>query len=627
MSPFTSASSLPTAAARVLALTLLLAAAQVFAHPHFVSALASPATELSAARAVFEANLDAIRRRDRDAYLACYLPSDSLARTGPAGFQLGYADLARNTGQGWPDFIEGSDLRLVWVKKGVVYGTYRYRVRFGATEQTGLSERFFLDTEDGWKIAVTSAFPAPPGTPPPPRAIVGGTLIDGTGRPPLKDAVVLLRDGKVECAGPRSACAIPAGVDTLDARGLWITPGLIDAHVHHSQTGWADGRPDALDVRAKHPYEETQRRLREHPEALHRSYLASGVTAVFDVGGYPWTVALQRSAEDDTRAPRVAAAGPLLSTLDHWLNLPAERQFIYLKDEASAREGVRYLKSLGVAAVKVWFIVAPGRDFDEMERCVAAAGEAARAASLPLIVHATGLKEAKAALRAGARLLVHSVFDQPVDAEFLDLAKQSGAIYCPTLTVAEGYGHMTESVASGRPPKIDDQNGAVDSLTVAHVLSTPEFGTGAKPATGPAAARARAAAAKQRAELTRTLAANLLAVHRAGIPVAMGTDAGNPLTLHGPSVHAEMEAMRKAGLSAMDVLVAATRGGAAAMGRADLGTVEAGKAADLLLVSGDPSRDVANLRRIAYVVRGGEVRPLAELRVRAASGAKAAAGR
>jgi len=110
---------------------------------------------------------------------------------------------------------------------------------------------------------------------------------------------------------------------------------------------------------------------------------------------------------------------------------------------------------------------------------------------------------------------------------------------------------------------------------------------------------------------------NLAKVHQAGIPIAMGTDAGNPLTLHGPSVYAEMEAMQEAGMSPADVLVAATRGGALAMGRLDdFGTIKAGKSADLLVIAGDPTRDIANLRKLRYVVRGGVMRALDELRER-----------
>ena len=563
--------------------------------------------DIAAARRVFEANLDAIRRRDRDAYLACYFDSPLLARTGPTGFELGFDSLRASAGSGWPDVFDARDLRLTWLADGVVYGTYRYRVRYGADEQSGISERVFRSTPQGWKIAVTTAFPALPGTPAPPRAIVGATLIDGTGRAPVRDAVVILRDGKIEAAGPRSRVRIPVGIDTLDARGCWLLPGLVDAHVHFSQTGWADGRPDALDLRSLYPYDQTISRLRTTPQRFHRAFLACGVTAVFDVGGYAWTFGLAREAERSTEAPHVSAAGPLLSTLDHWLNLPAEKQFIHLTDSTSAATGVAYLKSRGAAAVKVWFINRPGMDFAGMERAVGVAGAEARRAGLPLIVHATGLREAKAALRAGAKLLVHSVDDQPVDSEFLSLAKKNGTIYCPTLTVREGYVRMSEA-ARGVGVAIDDPNGAVDSLTRARIAGTQ--------------ADVRRLGLTPRAyrgglidSMNTMMAANLRAVHKAKIPIAMGTDAGNPLTLHGPSVYAEMEAMQKAGMPASAVIVASTLNGARAMGRADeFGTVEVGRAADLVIVGADPTRDVANLRRMRWVVRGGVVRSRDEMR-------------
>src|SRR5262249_47228643 len=143
-----------------------------------------------------------------------------------------------------------------------------------------------------------------------------------------------------------------------------------------------------------------------------------------------------------------------------------------LRDSASAAQGVHYLKTLGAAAVKVWFIVQPGSDFPAMERAVMAAGREARAAGLPLIVHATRIKGAKGALPARAALLVHSVDDANVDAEFLAMARRNHTIYCPTLTVRGGYVRMSEAVNEDRAPAIDDPTGAVDSLTRARVLAT-----------------------------------------------------------------------------------------------------------------------------------------------------------
>jgi len=569
--------------------------------------LADMNTDLAGARGVFERNLDAIRNHDAQAYLSCYLRSPLLARTGATGFALGYDSLAAGVGQGWPDLFEGLDLRLTPVHDGLVYGTYRYRVRYGATEQAGLSERLFVNTSGGWKIAMTSAFAAP-GTPPPPRAIVGGTVWDGSGRGPIRDAVVLVRDGKIEAVGSRRQVRVPAGVDTIDARGRWVLPGLIDTHVHFSQTGWVDGRPDALDLRAKYPYEQVEQRLREHPEVFQRAWLTCGVTSVFDVGGYAWTVAMAHAAEANPDAPHVSAAGPLLSTYDFWLNLPGERQFMYLADSTSAVEGVRYLKSIGADAVKVWFIVSAGSDLETMARNVMVAGAEAKRQGLPLIVHATGLAEAKAALRAGARLLVHSVMDLPVDAEFLRLAKEARASYCPTLTVIDGYGQLPLAARTGAAPAADDPLGAVDSLTRARVASTPDEARRVLGATPPLRDSTQS-------RTHRVMDANLLAVKRAGIPIATGTDAGNPFTLHGPSIFAEMEAMQHAGLTASEVLLATTRDAARAMSRADeLGTLEKGRSADLLIVPGDPTRDLSVLRRAQLVMRSGVARTTDEMR-------------
>jgi imidazolonepropionase-like amidohydrolase len=571
--------------------------------------------DVKAARALFEKNLQAIRDKNREAYLSCYLDSERLARTGPAGFQLGFKGLADTAGQGWPDHIDASDLRLTPVRPGLVYGTYRYRVRYGGREDAGLSERLFVQTPQGWKIAVSTAFSSLPGVPPPPRALVGATLVDGTGASPVRDAVVVLREGKIECAGPRSACPVPAGVDTTDLAGLWVTPGLIDAHVHFSQTGWADGRPDSIDTRSRHPYEGVISDLARHPERFGRSYLCSGVTAVFDVGGYAWTLGLPQWAEANPEVPRIAAAGPLLSTIDHWLNLPAERQFMVLTDPDAARAEVRYLADRGSAAVKVWYIVTPEQPVEKNAPAVRAAGEEARSRKLPLIVHATGLAEAKEALRAGAKLLVHSVGDLAVDDEFLDLARKNGTIYCPTLTVRDGYVRMFTAAAQHQAPQVDDPNGCLDPATRARVAETAQADS-PLPADRLQAYKARAD------EGNKVAAANLKRVADAGIPIAMGTDAGNPLTLHGPAVYAEMEAMQAAGLTPMAVLVASTRGAAQAMGREkDLGTVEKGKQADLLIIAADPTADAANLRKVRYVVRGGVMRTLAELQALATTAA------
>jgi len=564
--------------------------------PVLLVAQRAPRPDTVEARALFEANLDAIHKRDRARYLSYYLDSPALAVNGPGGLQLGYAPFAAQRDTTWPDSLIATDLELVQVRPGVVYGQYRYRVTQHGEMTLGTSERVFVKTARGWRIAVSTAFPAPPGVAPAPVALVGATLVDGTGAPPVPDAVVITRGGKVACAGTRAACPVPAGVDTMSVKGLWIIPGLVDAHVHFSQTGWVDGRPDALDLRERYPYDRTVADLEAHPERFFRAYICSGVTAVFDVGGYAWTWALRRRAETDPLAPHVAAAGPLLSTVDHWINLPDSKQILLVPSDSVARAAVRAHVARGSDAIKIWYIVRPGADTSALKAVVRTIADETHRLHARLIVHATGLWEAKDALRAGADVLVHGVLDRPVDDDFIGLARSRHVVYVPTLTVFDGYRQVAVRHFEPRYPV-----SCVDSATLARARSTDSL--------PPPANAAPDYVERQRARAAQILTqgeANLATVFRAGITVAMGTDAGNPLTLHGPSVYWEMEEMQAAGLTPMEVLVTATRNGARAMGRGqDLGTVEAGKLADLVVLGADPTAGIRNVRDVRYVMRAG----------------------
>ena len=561
---------------------------------------ADEAADLRHARVVFDENLAAIREKNREKYLSLYLKSDALVRTGATGFVTGFEAFAKGAGGQWPDSIEATDVRLTPIRPGVVYGSYRYRVRYGAVENVGISERLFVETPQGWKIGLTGAIDTP-GVPPSPRALTGATLIDGRGGAAIPNANVIVRDGKIDCAGTAAQCPVPQGIDVVDVKGLWITPGLVDAHVHFSQTGWADGRPDSLDLRPTYPYEMTIATLKASPDRYGHSYLCSGVTSVFDVGGYPWTLQLGDRFASDTTMPHIVAAGPLLSTMDHWLNLPAERQFIHLKDADAARTGVRYLAAQQAKAVKVWYL-------DDNAAAITAAGEEAAKVKLPLIVHATELDRAKAAVRAGAKLLVHNVRDKAVDDEFIALAKLNGTIVSPTLTVLRGYLRMFQSVLTRKAPVIDDPNGCVDENTRVKVASTAGLNASVTSAEQVQRREARTA------EFERISAANLKRLVDAGIPIATGTDAGNPLTLHGPAIYAEMEAMQAAGMTPAQVIASSTIIAARAAGLdAVTGTIEKGKSADLLVLAADPSIDVANFRKLRQVMRGGALRSMEDL--------------
>jgi hypothetical protein len=144
----------------------------------FISAAgcASPRVEASAsaartaadivdARRLFEENIDAIHKRDRSRYLATYTHTEALARNGPAGLELGYESWSARRDSTWPDTLIARNLRVLPLAPGVVYGTYCYTVTQNDTTSSGVSERVFVRTSAGWRIAVTTAFGLPPGAP------------------------------------------------------------------------------------------------------------------------------------------------------------------------------------------------------------------------------------------------------------------------------------------------------------------------------------------------------------------------------------------------------------------------------------------------------------------------------
>src|SRR2546428_4935913 len=163
--------------------------------------------------------------------------------------------------------------------------------------------------------------------------------------------------------------------------------------------------------------------------------------------------------------------------------------------------------------------------------------------------------------------------------------------------VPDGY----RQVAARRFERKRQPLGCVDPGTRAKALATDSVAPAKRPT---------AAVLEQRTTRTaQGLAqgqANLKRVHDAGIPIALGTDAGNPLTLHGASVFMELDAMQASGLTPRDVLVAATANAARALGLDSTGTVVAGATADLVVLDADPLADIRNVRQIARVARRGE---------------------
>lgn len=450
-------------------------------------------------------------------------------------------------------------------------------------------------------------------------AMVGATIIDGLGNS-LANGSVLVRDGRITCVGEMDKCSPGPDMVVHDVTGSFITPGLIDSHVHFAQTGWLDGRPDGISAPQIYPYEATVAALRAIPGRWHRSYLCAGVTAVFDVGGADWTVTDEHARDTDrTDRVHVRAAGPLLTNQDlvgHLFKpgaLQDQPTFLPFSTPADARQSVERLRAIGAAAVKVLIVSPDDAELPALEAQISYVGELADAAGLPLIVHAMALEEAKIALRAGAAMLVHGVDREPLDEAFLSLLLGSGAVYAPTMVVEKNWMRALAAVAFATPLEVDDPNRCVDE-GVLELVQAPDLLTDVAAGLTPETAISGLLEAGRKVE---TMTSNLRAVRDAGGTIVVATDAGNPLTLHGPSIYEEMESMQSAGMTPEEIIAAATVNGARAMGmEQSIGSLEAGKQADLLILQKDPLEDVANFRTLTHVMRKGFLQRQTELQVR-----------
>ncbi|KUJ84841.1 hypothetical protein AWR36_004170 [Microbulbifer flavimaris] len=449
-----------------------------------------------------------------------------------------------------------------------------------------------------------------------PTSLVNATVYDGTGQSVIKNGVITVDQGKIRCIGPD--CKIPEDAEVIDIEGKYITPGLVDAHVHYAATGSFNTRSQDSE---RYDLEQIQRDLKENHWRWDRAYLCSGVTAVLDPGSFSWTLDLQQPSETSTDRPHFVGAGPLIThtrseasrfVLEHQKALGTS-EFLPMDSDKAALAAVDKLAAMGARAVKIWFIKPEPGYVDTLYQRMQLVGKRVAEHNLPLLVHAQYLEGAKAAIRAGASVLVHSVGHADVDEEFLQLARDNDVIYQPTMGWARGGAAEGQArLFFGEPPVFDDPNNCIDDTT--RQLVRQEF-------------EQLHPLEKEKHSFKDTIgwlihigedlevhADNLKKVHEYGIKVATATDAGNPLVFHGPSIYAEMESMEAAGIPPEDVIVMSTRNGAIAMGELDrFGTLEAGKNADLVILNEDPGESTKAFRSITHVMRLGKLHNVSEL--------------
>ena len=469
--------------------------------------------------------------------------------------------------------------------------------------------------------------------------IINGTVIDPGSGKVTPNAAITTDGDRITEVSESSRKQTRSGTNVIDAAGKFILPGYIDTHVHFFQSGGLFTRPDAVDLTSVRPYAEDRAWIERNMHDTFARYLRSGITSVVDVGGPMWNFGVRKLAAETEKAPRAAAAGPLISSV--------ARPQLVLNDDppivkiATAEEGVRLVQKVAEQKpdfIKIWYIVPPPPPIPPVPPAppggtpIAAPSPppddpAARAAlfrpivrvviqeskrlKLRVAVHATELEAARASIEEGADLLVHSVTDKLVDEAFVRLAKERGTILTPTLVVFERYSRTFANKLNLTPEEKAWGNPEVIASLDVTKLPPEKVPDRIK------SALADPDAVVSRIQQSYEIAlANLKTLHDAGVTIATGTDAGNIGTIHGPSIFREFQLMKEAGLAPMQILRCTTANGAKTFGGetgAKIGAVKSSMLADLVILNSNPLEDIGRTSDIHSVIKNGVVYPAATL--------------
>jgi imidazolonepropionase-like amidohydrolase len=472
-------------------------------------------------------------------------------------------------------------------------------------------------------FASSTAFAAPSGT----TVILNGTAIDpGTGKTMPNTAITI--EGDHITAIRENSSEVPRKGDTvIDAQGKFILPGYIDTHVHFFQSGDLYTRPDAVDLNSVRPYQEEHAWIERNLQDTFARYLRCGITSVVDIGGPMWNFQLRKLAKSAGKAPRIAVAGPLISSVSRpQLELKGDPPIVKID---TPEQGIQFVQKLAREKpdyIKIWYIVAPPASAptqtassspppgqSDVERAAvfrpvvhAVIAEAHRL-KLRVAVHATELEAARASAEEGADLLVHSVTDKPVDEAFVKLLKEKGTILTPTLVVFERYGRTFANKLELTPEEKAWGNPEVIASLDVTRLPADKVPDRIKTAT------ANPQPILDRIQQSYDVALkNLKTLEDAGITIATGTDAGNIGTIHGPAIFREFQLMKQAGLTPLQILRSTTANAAKTFGGdigAKIGSLKPGNFADLVILKSNPLDDIKNTSDIDTVVKSGVVYP------------------
>jgi len=388
-------------------------------------------------------------------------------------------------------------------------------------------------------------------------AFVGADIIDGTGAAPIENGVLVISDGRVRAVGPAGAVTLPEGTRVVDVSGKTIMPGLINAHGHVG---------DTLGL-------ETGHYTRDNLLRQLSLYGRYGITTIVSLGGDEEEGFSLRDSQQraDLDRSRLFVAGAVIAG-----DSPAE-----------VRAAVNQAADLGANFIKTRVDDNLGRTPKPSREIFAAIIDQAHIRRLPVAIHLYYLQDAKEVLEAGGDVIAHSIRDLPADQEVIDLLKARNVCYIPTLTR-----EISTFVYESEPDFFSDPFflKEADPAVLAE-LRSPERQS-----------RMRNSASAQQYKVALEVAMqNIRRLNDAGVNIAMGTDTGPPARFQGYFEHMELWLMVESGMTPMEAIHAATGQAADCMNLDDLGTLEPGNWADLLVLDDSPIDDIENTRSIESV--------------------------
>ena len=410
--------------------------------------------------------------------------------------------------------------------------------------------------------------------------LIDATLIDATGAAAIDDAVVIVRDGRIAAAGARATTPIPRGMTVIDGRGQTVLPGLWEMHTHASGV--------------------------EFGPAL----LAAGITTARDAGGEMDYLIAARDAVEKRQAlgPRLLLAG--------LVDAGGPKAFGHVTAETpeEGRAVVARYHAAGFQQIKVYSSLSA-------EVTAAIAAEAHRL-GMTVTGHVPVALSTMAGIEAGMDQINHLNYVTtmmrtavPGPGPAAGPAANAGAGAAAAAAAAQGVLDLESETAKRAIEFLKQHRTVVDPTSSwgemashSHEVDVASFEPGILQAPAVLAARYRGMGGTSTAEQMRARTATNLtvigALYRAGIPVVPGSDTGLP----GHGLHREIELYVEAGMTPLDAIRSATIVSARAMGLdRELGTIEAGKRADLILVRGNPLNDIRALRQVTHVITAGRI--------------------